>query len=192
MNYAPIIMIDLDDTLEDLCVHWIEVLNTKYNLNVDYNTITWSMTQNFPTLTMEQICEPLDDVNFWDGVKPKKDAPYFVKKLIDEGYQVYICTASHHNSINVKYKTIIKRYFPFIGWDNIIVTSHKDLVKADVFIDDNPTHLQRKDCIKFLFDAPHNRNSELDENTIRVYRWCDIYDWIKMFEFEEGGIEDEF
>lgn len=93
------ILIDLDDTLEDLLGCWVHKLNEEHNLNVDPKDINdWDIGQFFPSLTRYQVFEPLFNGDFWDSVKPKENAVKYVKKLKDDGYRIFICT-------NTNYKT---------------------------------------------------------------------------------------
>ena len=61
------------------------------------------MARFFPSLTREQIFQPLMCETFWDFVKPKKDASKYIKKLIDDGYNVYLCTSTDYQNIKVKF-----------------------------------------------------------------------------------------
>ena len=85
------ILIDIDDTIENLCETWVDWLNKQYGTSVEYNKITeWDTSKFFPNLTKEQVFEPLHNPKLWDYVQPKPGAVEYVKKLIDEGYNVYM------------------------------------------------------------------------------------------------------
>lgn len=76
------ILIDMDDTLEDLLESWVAELNKMYGTNVNHEDIDdWDIGLFFPTLTRFQIFEPLFTCDFWDSVKPKEDAVKYVKSL---------------------------------------------------------------------------------------------------------------
>lgn len=177
------ILIDIDDVIEKLLPAWVEWLNRKYNFTVDYNAIDdWNISKFFPDLTREQVFEPLHKRIFWWTVKPRKDAMVYIKKLFDEGYDLYLCTATDYRNIKTKYEAIVKRYFPYITWNKVIVTSEKQMIKADFLIDDAPHNLIGGDYIKMLMDAPHNKNFDIHNTDIgRVSNWKEIYRYIHLY-----------
>ncbi len=59
------ILIDIDDTLIELLPAWCKWLNNLYSLNVKPGEVTdWNIAKFFPTLTKEQIFEPLHTDHF--------------------------------------------------------------------------------------------------------------------------------
>ena len=61
------ILCDADDTIENMSEHWIEELNSRYDLSVKKSDIkAWDMRQAFPTLTSDQIYAPLKQSEFWN------------------------------------------------------------------------------------------------------------------------------
>lgn len=76
--------------------------------------------------------------------------------------------------------TLLFKYFDYLTWNNVIVTSHKHLIKADYLIDDRPENLIGGVYQGVLFDAPHNKNfNEAQYGIIRVTSWEEIYSLIK-------------
>ena len=70
---------------------------------------------------------------------------------------------------------LLFRRFPFISWDQVIITSRKQLIKGDVLIDDGIHNLEGGDYIKILMTAPHNRDYDAEGNgMIRVHNWKQI------------------
>lgn len=200
MNKEPIfktITIDVDDTIEDLLGAWVNYLNRKHNLSVKKKDITdWDMAKFFPSLTKEQIFQPLKYETFWDFVKPKKDASKYIKKLIDDGYNVYLCTSTDYQNIKTKFEKIIKKYFPYINWNQVIICQKKQMIMTDILIDDGVHNLENGHYIKILMSAPHNEKYDAEKNHMyRVNNWEEIYNLIKSFndilyESIEGGNEN--
>lgn len=178
------ILIDMDDTIENLGIAWTNYLNKKYDKNVDWFSIRqWDMKIPYPDLTEEQIFGALSEEELWDTVTAKEDAPYYVKKLMDEGNKVYIVTASWYSTIKTKVERCLFKYFPFISWNQVIVTTDKHLIKGDILLDDNPQNLLNGDYFGILFTAPHNidyDDSQVD--MIRVDNWKSAYLIIKSYE----------
>jgi len=169
-----IILVDMDDTITWLLPHWVRWLNEKYNLSVDWHDITqWDMAAPFPTLTKEQIYEPLTTEEIWDNVKPRGQAQKVLKELHDRGYEIYVCTSTDYRNIKPKYEKVIQKYFPFIDWKHIIVTSNKQLIHADFIVDDGIHNLiNGNQTVKMLINMPHNQNFIAgDYGLIRVNDW---------------------
>ena len=71
---------------------------------------------------------------------------------------------------------VIFKYFPFLSWENVIITSNKEMIKGDVLIDDGIHNLLNADYKKILMTAPYNRAFPAEENgMIRVSSWSEIY-----------------
>lgn len=172
-----IIACDMDDTLTHLATPWIQYLNNRYGTHVDpYKEFHWDMKVQFPNLTYDEIFAPLFEKEFWQHVTPIQGAPTFVKKLIDEGFQFYVCTSSHYMSLTNKFQDVLFKYFPFIDRHNIIITYNKQLVRCDVLIDDGPHNIVGP-YNGLLMDAQHNKSFDESQysSVRRVYTWTQIY-----------------
>lgn len=179
------LLVDMDDTIEYLSIAWNDWLNCKYGLNVGWHDWTqWDVTKTFPTLTEEQVFEPLFDESFWKTVIPIPESIYYLKKINDElKIPIYICTASHPYTVKYKYD-IIKRYFRFINPSNIIITSNKKLLNAWYLIDDG-IHNFGGNYKGILYTTPWNKNLDVPNNVTRVTNWKEIYKKIKKEYYEE-------
>lgn len=174
------VLIDIDDTMTDLVTAWCEWLNILYDLNVSPEEITeWKIAKFYPTLTEEQVFEPLHIDRFWETVKPKDESVKYVKQLIDDGFNVYLCTTTDYRNIKPKYEHVLMKYFPFISWQQVIVTSRKQMIKADFLIDDAVHNHEGGDYIKILVSAPHNREYDAEANgMIRSENWEFTYNTV--------------
>lgn len=181
------ILIDMDDTIENLIVCWVRKLNEKYGTSVKYSDVVcYEMTKIFPTLTEKQIFEPLFDDNFWDEVEPIDGSVEYIQSLINDGHNIYIVTNSHYNTLKPKMEKVLQKYFPFISWRNVIIASNKQMIMGDILIDDAIHNLTGGEYIKFLMDAPHNHSFNAEENGMtRVHSWKEIYDLINIIVKED-------
>lgn len=197
MNYIDkkdfIIGIDADDTIENLLDAWCKWLNNKYpEYNFTAADITnWDLNKHYTTLTEEQIFEPLFIDEFFETITPKPDAQKYVKKLIDDGFTVFICTNSHFGTIKAKMEHMLLKYFPYLTWDDIILIKRKSLLKLNVLVDDYPKNLIHGDYVKILFDTAHNRYiDDKQYNLLRYNNWEDIYNCInKLYEEQNAAIQ---
>lgn len=175
-----IILIDIDDTINCLCASWCNWLNSRYGTAVNPKDITqWDISKFFPNLTKEQVYGPLHNEFFWTTVEPREDAVKYVKKLFDEGYDIYLCTSTDYRNVRVKYESIVSKYFAYIKWKNVIVAHNKQMIKADFLVDDGVHNLVGGDYTKILMAAPHNQNYDTrNEGIFRANDWEDVYNII--------------
>lgn len=175
-----VVLLDADDTLIDLLSAWCSWLNQFYGLCVTPDEITdWNIAKFFPMLTVEQVFKPLRLEKFWKTVKPKDEAIKYVKQLVDDGFDVYICTSTDYRNVKLKFEHIIDKYFPFISWQQVIVTGRKQMIKADFLVDDGVHNHEGGDYFKILMSAPHNREYDAEANgMVRSENWKSTYDII--------------
>lgn len=179
MRDVPVICVDFDDTLNNLLPDWINYLNNKYGFNVNIEEIkSWEIKKAFPELTEDEVFAPLHDPYFWNIVTEKTDASLYLKKLIDEGFDVYICTSTYHTIAGFKFENCLFRLFPFFDRHKIIITYNKQLINCDILIDDG-THNIVGPYFGLLVDMPHNRDFEVDnKHTYRIYSWEEAYNQV--------------
>ena len=172
-----IILVDMDDTIEYLTEAWVAYLNEKHGTDVDWRDIKeWDITKKYPSLTPDEVFHPLFEEEFWKTVHPMEDAVEYLHKLSDEGHKIFVVTSSHYKTLMPKLKHVLFRYFPFLTWRNVIVTTCKQMISGDVLIDDAPFNLEDGEYRKILMNAPHNESYDAERNGMtRVYHWSDIY-----------------
>ena len=170
------ILVDMDDTIEQLLQAWIRDANEEYNRNVSYEDVTsWDVSAAFPGLTREQVYGIPMRPGFWKNVDPIPGAAESLKRLMDAGHEVYIVTATPHESVPEKIKEHLFKYFPFLSWRQVIITGNKQLIRGDVLIDDGVHNLEGGEYFKILMTAPHNRDYDAEGNgMIRVHNWAEI------------------
>lgn len=176
-----VIVTDFDDVMNELLVHWLEVLNTIYFKHVLYENVTdWDMTKAYPDLTPKQIYSPLESEEFWDEVEPNYQAIYYIHKLIKEGHKVLVCTASKYTTLKAKFDNCLFRYFDYLTYKDIIICQDKSLIQCDVIIDDYWENIKNSKAIKILKRSPYNKKADPD---FEVYDWKEIYEIIENLEF---------
>lgn len=111
----------------------------------------------------------------------------YLKILYDEGHDIYICTASHPDTVKYKFNEIIKKYFSFIDWKHMIIASTKQMIRCDVMIDDNPDNLRLGHYKQILLKATPNKEffeSNHGPTMRRAENWDDVYKIITELEAE--------
>lgn len=182
MGDRKIVLVDMDDTITWLLPIWVNSLNNQHGLSVDWRDIkSWDVASVFPTLTKDQVYEPLASENIWDDVKPRGMSVEVLTYLYNAGYEIYVCTSTDYRNVKPKYEKVIQKYFPFIDWRHVIIASNKGMIRADYIIDDAPHNLMGDQEHKFLLDMPHNLDFDAAANDIiRFANWEAILIWFKI------------
>jgi len=174
------ILVDIDEVLNNLLERWVACLNEKYGVSANMeDKNTWRLNALYPTLTDDEIDSPLFDNAFWASLETRPYSVEYLHKLISDGHDVSIVTATHvYQTIPAKMDWLF-RHYPYLSWDNIILAKKKQRIRGDVLIDDAIHNLEGGSYIKLLHDSPYNRNYEAGNNgMIRVYNLMDAYNVI--------------
>jgi 5'(3')-deoxyribonucleotidase len=171
------ICLDMDDTITTLVTAWIRWLNNQYGYNINPEDVTqWEIPPLFPTLTPYEVFEPMWIPEFWDTVQPKNDSVYWVKRLIDDGHDVYICTNTHWKVATLKMEKVLFKYFPYLTNRNLIMMKNKQMIRCYYLVDDG-AHNIIGPYKGLLMDMPHNRAFN-DDRVTRVHNFKEVYDII--------------
>ncbi len=188
------ILVDADDTIHNLTDAWIWYLNDRYGTSVRRSDVTdWDFSKAFPDIRRDDVYDALFDVELWKRVKPLPGAVKYLKKLIDDGNEVYIVTASHPRTVDMKTQEAIFKHFPYLDYKNLIITSNKQMVMGDIIIDDAPHNLGGGP-LGMMMSAPHNMKVPDDElaelNAVRVDGWKEVYELINEYQKNKKNKKD--
>lgn len=177
------LIIDMDDVICEK--GFIRMINEFMNSNSDQEDAeSYYVNDLIPKDRLEEWVEFFKSRNVYDYVNMVKDAKEVIQRL-DEKYDVYIATAFvfrdapqiSGKTLNDKYNFLCKA-LPFIDPHKFIFTSRKDLIDADIRIDDSAKKMTGKAELKLLFTAYHNKKmtkEELDKlGLTRVDSWKEI------------------
>lgn len=97
-----------------------------------------------------------------------------ILRSLNDGYEVFIVSAAMEfpQSLGEK-KEWLHRHFPFITWQQIIFCGSKQVVSADIMIDDHFKNLDYFPGATLLFTQPHNAESSEGRHR-RVHSWEEI------------------
>ena len=171
------ILVDMDDTIENCTEAWVHYVNERFGTHTDPESLRdWDVSKAFPTLTREQVYSVTFEDGFWHTVKPIDGAAEYMKKLIDDGNKIYIVSCAAYETMRVKMKDVLFKYFPFIEWKDVIVASRKQMIKADYLVDDGVHNHIGGEYKSLLYTAPHNCEYDAEANgMIRVNNWEEVY-----------------
>jgi 5'(3')-deoxyribonucleotidase len=119
-----------------------------------------------------------------DRLKPQPCAHEITDKLIDEGHELYIVTATQSRFVMSK-QYWIDKYFPRLK-DKLIITNYKSLVSGlDLLIDDQPMNIELFPNETIIMDYAWNQDCKRD--CPRAKYWNDVYKVIHELN-EKGSI----
>ena len=80
----------------------------------------------------------------------------------------------------------LERHFPFIPPSRIVFSGDKNIINADVLIDDRSRHFKGFRGTGILFTAPHNVNEAAD---LRANNWNDVLEILEGVQPAKAGAE---
>lgn len=114
---------------------------------------------------------------FFLDLEPIFESQKYIKKMVEDGHNVFICTASPKLGIVDKIDNLLS-LFPCLKEENIIPISAKHLLKGDIILDDGYHNIKSSICdIKVLYTQPWNESKEGD--FLRVSNWKEFYNIVQ-------------
>lgn len=173
-----VILVDQDEVLAEFLGGLCKELNRVFKSNLK--------KEDFSQWDLEDVLEPkmleyvYNNPDIFERLDVIKDAQKYLK-LLSNDYDIYIVTAAYWNTVTFKVNWI-KKHFPFIPEENIIISRSKFMVRGDIIIDDNTKTME--DCLRYnqliqpiLMSAPHNLEYRNDF-VPRCGDWEEIYEYI--------------
>lgn len=172
----PILLLDLDDTINCLVSHWLEVYNKEYNDNLKKEDIKGWDIGNY-TKAQDKMYILLDTPNFFKNIDIQEDSAFFIEKLM-EYFDIHIVSACSYKTYADKAEWIEKK-LPFFPIRKFSAVSPKYIIKGDIIIDDNYDNMRNFEGLKLLYSQPWNENIQGD--FIRVRNWKEVYIELQNF-----------
>lgn len=111
----------------------------------------------------------LAEAGFWGNLKPKQSAQTMIEELRREGHTILFCTAPWEGCKdwdNVR-RDWLKKHFNAKGREDVVITSAKEFVWGDVFVDDKPANIIKwnarwmsKGSKSFLYETLSNKHDK--------------------------------
>ena len=156
------VVVDVDEVLNNLMTETIDKIGDK-TLSLE-NFIKYEVEKCVTPDVYDKMEKLWADKSFWDNLVPVGGAVEAMRKLIQNGIEVFIMTACTPDIVEGRSKWFAK-YFPFIKQENIIYGYPKWLVSCDFMLEDRLETLLRTPVWthRVLMDKPWNRrNSDHD------------------------------
>ena len=183
------ILLDVDEVI--CFAGYLDAANKFMNTNYKIEDINTYYIEDalIPQDKIKEYNSFINNINFYENPFILPNAIEVIKRL-NEYYDIYICSSCvmHINikdsgkQFKDKYDFLIKT-LPFLKPENFIFTNAKNIIKADIQIDDKISNLEGDISIKILFPSYHNKNISKEElknkNVIKAgddwkYAWKEI------------------
>ena len=173
--------IDLDNVVVNTTEAVIEYLNERIpdlNLKIDDVKEYW-LEKNLPAGYSRLVKEAFESKYMWKKVKLIKYAKKYIKKLYQEGHEIYFVTSSLPETLRKKIKHLSRNlsFFPE-GYveSHTINIRQKQLLKLDILLDDCMDNLVGDISYEPLcMGYPWNED---DGRVGHVYGWPEAYNVI--------------
>lgn len=184
---------DLDCVCVNTTERMVEYINERLPVNLSIENITtYSIEAALPPQYKWIVDAGFRDKEMWKGVKLLPHCAEVMKKLYNEGFEIYFATSSLPENLRKKINHL-SRNMPFFPKGYIerhtINICDKYLLNVDVLIDDCLEHIanEKRGYWSVVLDYPWNRNIDLPRIS-RAYNWFDIYEKIHMI--KENNYDD--
>ena len=182
-----VICVDVDSVLNDLMEKTIVMYNNRYNAKLSIEDFTdYDIFKDLAYDDAEKFIALWYEEELWNALEPRNGSQRGIKKLVDDGHDVYFATATHPKNFAWKVEWL-QRYFGVVPSKNIICICNKGLLNCDVLIDDYAENLlANKLCHRVLFDCCWNKHVRDDIHLItRAHNWDEIIEVVnKIGELE--------
>lgn len=165
------IIVDVDNTVNDLCSAVLSVYNERYNDNLRPEDITDYYIENFvKDEAKEDFWKLFTEKETWKRIKPINVEA--VRWLL-ENHNTYFCTACMPENLYKKSRWL-SRIFPGIDIeDKLILCQHKQMILGDYLIDDCVANFAGGQYESVCLKYPWN-------SKFRGRRWDSISEWVKF------------
>lgn len=117
--------------------------------------------------------EYVNSPGFFRNAPVINDSQTILRRLND-AYKVFIVSAAMEFPNSLAEKQLwLNEHFPFIGWQQMVFCGSKQIIKADIMIDDYFKNLDFFTGETILFTQPHNKMANCGKHK-RVESWKQI------------------
>lgn len=181
------ILIDLDGVVADLHAKWIRVYNDEWgdDLTKARALLTYDLHEHVRPECDRKIYELITRPSFFDDLEPVPGAVEAVRALGDR-HEVLICSApACADSARAKIEWVARVLG--LSRKQVILTHRKELVEADVLIDDSPENLLAfRPGGRVAFGYPYNAHLKgqvaywAADYSQPEWAWAGIVEWIQL------------
>jgi 5'(3')-deoxyribonucleotidase len=163
------ILVDMDGVLADVYHRFFELHEEDFGIKLSVqNIIGLKEAEAFPN-QLKWVNSP----GFFRSIPVMSGSREGLKRLNDN-FEVVVASMATEFPICLTDKLLwLSEHFPFISWKQIVFCGCKDIIKADIMIDDHFKNLDNFSGETILFTQPHNMNL-VHSGHRRVDSWAEI------------------
>jgi 5'-nucleotidase len=163
------IAIDMDGVLADVLSVFMDLDERDFGRRKTLDEV-WGVPE---LKAFERALEYVHRDGFFRSAPVIADSQDVLYKL-NQRYNVYIVSAAteYPKSLSEKHAWL-NEHFPFITWQQMVFCGSKQIIRADIMIDDHLKNLDFFPGETILFTQPHNATLEAPRHR-RVKSWRDV------------------
>jgi 5'(3')-deoxyribonucleotidase len=172
------VAIDLDDTISNFVEIWIDKYNEIYSDNLMKESITdWDVGKF--TKRGSKIYELLNNSDIYLNASIKYGAKDTIEWMQCNGFDPYIVTATYNYRACAPKTLWIKRELPKFDISKVIFCNNKNMISADILIDDKYDNVKNFHGVGYLFGDDNGWNKKFKYEP-RLPNWEYVYTMMKM------------
>jgi 5'(3')-deoxyribonucleotidase len=157
------VILDFDDVIAAFLRAVIKAYNEQNGTNFKPADMSaWDLTKSL-NCTLDDLYSIFRAPGFFENLEPKRGAVGAIRELINSTrYDLYIVTATSDDDGSELQEKLrwLKKYLPEFNRKRIISCQDKEIIRADVIVDDKVENLQK--CSPYMFcilmDSPTNKD----------------------------------
>lgn len=163
----------MDGVLADVYPIFLNLYSRELGKNITMEDVTGIPEREaFP-----HILRYVNRKGFFRNAPLMQDATEFVRKL-NESYKLFVVSAAMEFPLSLAEKQAwLQEHFSFISWKQMVFCGSKEIIKADIMIDDHFKNLDIFPGKTYLFTQPHNQLANPGKHT-RVNNWKEIGEYL--------------
>ncbi len=163
------IALDMDGVLADVYNHFI-----KMHFEETGESLTIEALEGKTELeAFPHIRKHVNSTGFFRDLKLIPGCQQYVEQL-NQQYELFIVSAATEFPLSLSEKQIwLNKYFPFLTWRQMVFCGSKEIIRADIMIDDHFKNLDYFPGETILFTQPHNKFADAGRHR-RVTHWEEV------------------
>ena len=163
------ILVDMDGVLADVYSRFFELHENETGQKLTlHNIIGLKEAEAFPG-QLRWVTSP----GFFRDIPVMPGSKQVLKKLNDH-YEVIVVSMATEFPLSLTDKLLwLTDHYPFLGWHQVVLCGSKNLITADIMIDDHLKNLDNFNGETIMFTQPHNMNIRNSRHK-RVESWDEI------------------
>ncbi len=163
------ILVDMDGVLADVYHRFFDLHEKDFGTRLSVRDIIGlKEAEAFPN----QL-KWVNSSGFFRSIPVMQGSQHGLKQL-NKNFEVVVASmATEFPSCLTDKQLWLTEHFPFITWQQIVFCGNKNLIQADIMIDDHLKNLDNFNGETIIFTQPHNMNLKSSRHK-RVNSWAEI------------------